>query len=314
MGLGKIAFLYPPAGTQYEGMGKEIAFSEPAAMEVFTHAGECLGYDIKKLCFEGPEVQLMKGSTGHTAIIAASLAIHAALESHGVFPDMLAGSSLGEYTALIAAQSVSFPQMMQLLSAREKYMKAAVQDKQCCMRLIVGLDRRVVEDAVDKAAAAGVVGISNYNAPEQIVIAGETPAVKVACQYCREAGARRIGLIVSAVPSHTVLLAGAAPELRRELEKISIAEPIYPIVSNVSAAEMTDVAEAMLQHLTHPVRWVESIQYMMAKGVELFIEVGPKPTLTGLVREISGDVNAMHVEDTDTLKAVVDFVHRSLQS
>lgn len=311
MGLGKIAFLYPPAGTQYEGMGKEIAFSVPSAMDVFTHAGEYLDYDIKKLCFEGPEVQLMRDSIGHMAIVTTSLAVHAALENNGVFPDLIAGSSLGEYTALIAAKAVTFSQMVQLLSAREKHMKATVQDRQCCMRLIIGLDIKVVEDAVHKAAAAGLVGISNYNAPGQIVIAGETPAVKVACQYCREAGAKRIGLIVSSVPSHTLLLAGVAPALRKELEKISIEVPIYPIVSNVSATVMEDVVEAMVQHLTQPVRWVESIQYMMANGVDLFIEVGPKATLTGLVREISGDVSAMHVEDSATLKAAVDFVRHS---
>ena len=312
MGLKKIAFIYPAGNTQYEGMGKEIAANYQKANAVFEVANETLGIDLKKLCFEGPEVQLMKITVGQPAVIATSLAIHEALIGEGIVPDMVAGFSLGEYTALTAAGCISAGQMMNLLANRIRHMQKVIQDKRCSVRLIIGLDKERVKMATQQASDEGTVAIANHNAPGQIVIAGEAAAVKKACQLCKEYGAQRIGLIASAIPSHTRLMEGAAGDLTEELSRITIHPPRYPIVSNTTAREMRqeDIAALIVQHLSKPVLWEESIQYMISQGVDTFIEVGPGTTLTKHVQQINSEVLALHVEDMTTLQQTMDAMKR----
>jgi [acyl-carrier-protein] S-malonyltransferase len=307
--MSKVAFIFPGQGSQYVGMGEELAQSWEPAQQVYRRANEALGFDIATLCWNGPEEKL--GLTEYTqpAILATSFAIHEVLIGHGVTPQVAAGHSLGEYTALVSAGGLDFEEALNLVRKRGRYMQEAVQPGFGAMAAILGLSRIQVEEICRKAQKSGIVSPANFNAPTQVVIAGEKKAVHLASKLARETGAKRVIPLAVSVPSHCRLMRTAAKRLADDLQAISLHELKMPLVANIHAKAITkpdDMREALIKQLELPVLWVETVIQMKEQGVNTFIEVGPGKVLAGLVRRIIQDVHILHIEDTESLEKTLE--------
>jgi [acyl-carrier-protein] S-malonyltransferase len=305
----KIAYIFPGQGSQAVGMGKDLYDNFAAAREVFAEADEALGFKLSEMCFAGDEADLQLTANTQPAILTTSIAAFRAMEAEGFPPpSYVAGHSLGEYSALVAAGALGFADAVKTVRRRGSYMQEAVPVGIGAMAAILGLPLETVETACDEAAAGGICSPANINSPAQIVIAGNTEAVDRAIELLKERGAKRaIKLNVSA-PFHCALMLPAQERLAKDLQEINFSDLKFPIIENVSAEENTRgarVREALTEQVSKPVRWAESIETLIAREVETFVEVGAGKILSGLVRQINRDVRCLNVENFDSLKQAV---------
>jgi [acyl-carrier-protein] S-malonyltransferase len=300
--MSKIAYIFPGQGSQAVGMGKDLFDNFPAAKEVFEQANDALGFSLSDLCFAGDEAELQLTANTQPAILTVSVAALRAME--GVKPDFVAGHSLGEYSALVAAGVINFSDAVSIVRKRGTYMQEAVPVGVGAMAAILGLDAEIVENKCKDAAEGHVCSPANINSPSQVVIAGDTDAVDRAYVLMKDAGAKRaIKLNVSA-PFHCALMMPAQERLADDLAKLDYADFEVPIVHNVDAASNNDagkVADALTQQVSSPVLWLQSIRFLIDQGVDTFVEIGPGKVLSGLVRQIDRDVRVFNIENSESL-------------
>src|SRR5215472_13163251 len=287
--MGKVAFVFPGQASQYSGMGKELAEKYPVARAVFEEADKALGFSVSKLCFEGTEDDLKLTSNTQPAILTCSVATARVLAEKGITPDFVAGHSLGEYSALVAAGSLKFSDAVQLVRKRGAYMQEAVPAGEGAMAAIMGLSPAVVTDACKRAAQGKVCSPANLNSPEQTVISGHADAVKRAVEIASQLGAKRAVVLPVSAPFHCALMMPAQERLEKDLNATKITDLQVPLVTNVDADTENTSAEAkdaLVRQVSMPVRWEESVRLLIDEGVNTFVEVGPGRVLTGLLRQI----------------------------
>lgn len=304
-----LGFIFPGQGSQATGMLAELAAAYPVVQQTFATASEVLGYDLWALVQDGPEDKLNETRNTQPALLTAGVAVWRVWnEKQGDCPTVMAGHSLGEYSALVCAGALQFEDAIKLVSLRGQYMQEAVPVGQGAMAAILGLSDAQVKSACHDAARADVVNAVNFNAPGQVVIAGNTAAVDRAIELCKEAGAKRAVKLPVSAPSHCVLMAPAADRLMKQLQNIDINAPQIPVINNVDVAVENDaetIRDALKRQLCNPVRWVETINKMHADGVDRLIECGPGKVLTGLNKRIEKSMTVMPVFSPDTLDAAL---------
>jgi [acyl-carrier-protein] S-malonyltransferase len=302
-----IAFLFPGQGSQAVGMGKALADAFPTVRETMAEADEALGERLSGLCFEGPAEKLVLTENTQPAILAVSVASYRLLVSKGIVPAFVAGHSLGEYSAHVAAGTMTFADALRTVRRRGRYMQEAVPVGQGAMAAILGLDAGTVAQACAEAAQGEVVSAANLNAPGQVVIAGTKAAVARASERAKQLGAKRaIPLPVSA-PFHCALMQPAEARLAPELRALTVADPSIPVVANVDAGVKRTAAEsieALVRQVSAPVRWEDVMRRLASEGVRKYVEVGPGTVLTGLGRKILRDAAFASIEDPSELDAV----------
>jgi [acyl-carrier-protein] S-malonyltransferase len=309
--MGKVAFVFPGQASQYPGMGKELAEKYPAAQSVFDEADKALGFSISKLCFEGTEEDLKLTANTQPAILTCSVAVNRVLAEKGLVPDFVAGHSLGEYSALVAAGALKFADAVQLVRKRGTYMQDAVPAGVGAMAAIMGLSPAVVGDVCKRAAQGEICAPANLNSPDQTVISGHGGAVKRAVELASQAGAKRAVILAVSAPFHSELMLPMQQKLEKDLRATEISSLRVPLVTNVDAdtVESADEArEALIRQVSLPVRWEASVRLLIDEGVNTFVEVGPGRVLTGLLRQIERSVSALNVEDEKSLAATVEKI------
>jgi [acyl-carrier-protein] S-malonyltransferase len=287
--MSKIAFLFPGQGSQAPGMGKSLAESYECARAVFAEADAALGLPISRLCFEGPAEELALTENTQPAILTVSMAAFAVLREKGVRPDYVAGHSLGEYSALVAAGALAFPDALNLVRKRGRYMQEAVPVGVGAMAAILKLPAGKLGEVLERAAQGEVLSAANLNSPDQVVLAGHAGAVTRAVDLAKAAGARKAVVLPVSAPFHSPLLAPAQQRLKTDLEATTFRDPETPLINNWQAREVRTAAEArtgLYEQVPNPVRWEDSIRTLAASGATKFIEVGPGSVLTGLLRSI----------------------------
>uniref|UniRef100_Q024I9 Malonyl CoA-acyl carrier protein transacylase n=1 Tax=Solibacter usitatus (strain Ellin6076) TaxID=234267 RepID=Q024I9_SOLUE len=287
--LPKTAFLFPGQGSQAPGMGKALADTHAAARRVFEEADDALGFPLSRLCFEGPEDQLKLTENTQPALLTVSIAAFEVLRETGRVPDYVAGHSLGEYSALVAAGSLRFADAVRLVRKRGQYMQEAVPQGIGAMAAILKLPEGKLDSIIAEAAQGEVLSAANLNSPDQVVIAGHTGAVNRACELAKAAGAKRAILLPVSAPFHCALMRPAQERLRADLDAAEFHDLTCPLVNNWQAREIRAAAEAregLYQQVPNPVRWVETIRYLAGQGTAGFVEVGAGSVLTGLLRAI----------------------------
>jgi len=306
-----IACIFPGQGSQAVGMGKALAEAFPVVRETMAEADEALGESLSRLCFEGPADRLVLTENTQPAILAVSVATYRLLASTGIVPAFVAGHSLGEYSAHVAAGTMTFADALRTVRRRGRYMQDAVPVGQGAMAAILGLDAGTVAQACADAAQGEVVSPANMNAPGQVVIAGTTGAVARASERAKQLGARRaIPLPVSA-PFHCALMQSAEARLAPDLRALTVADPSVPVVANVDAEVKRTAAEgieALVRQVSAPVRWEDVMRRLASEGVRKYVEVGPGTVLTGLGRKILRDAAFANIEDPSGLDAVAALV------
>jgi [acyl-carrier-protein] S-malonyltransferase len=303
--MGKIAFLFAGQGAQYIGMGKELYDAYPVCRQVFEEANDSLGFDIAKLIFEGTKEELDLTENTQPAVVTMSLAAYQALRQYGVVPEVVAGLSLGEYSALTAGGAFTLSQVVPLVRKRGRFMQEAVPAGIGKMCAVLNLSEDKIREACEEAKSFGVVEPANFNCPGQIVIGGEIKAVDEAARLAKEKGAMKtIDLAVSA-PFHTSMLKPAADRLKLELEQIQLGELMTPVICNVNAdyiEQSLQVKDLLYKQVMSSVLWEQTIRKMIADGVTDFIEIGPGKTLSGFVKKIDRGLNIYNVEDIASLE------------
>ena len=305
-----VAYIFPGQGSQSAGMGRDLAENFPAARATFEEADDALGFALSRLCFEGPAEDLQLTENTQPAILTVSVAALRALEAEGFAPapSFVAGHSLGEYSAHVAAGSLSFRDAVRAVRARGRYMQEAVPVGVGAMAAILGSDLRTVEGACRDAAEGQVCSPANINSPGQIVIAGHAGAVERAAALLKERGARRAVMLKVSAPFHCGLMRPAEERLAADLEKVAFEDLRVPLVTNADAGAVTRGAEAraaLVRQVSSPVRWQESLELMAREGVDTFVEVGPGKVLCGLVRQTVPQARCLNVEDAASLRKAV---------
>jgi len=284
----KAAFVFPGQGSQNVGMGKDIYEHYPVAREVFREASDALGYDVADLCFNGPVEELNRTFRTQPCILTVSSALNSVLKERGIQPSVVAGHSLGEYSALVAAEVISLKESVSLTEKRGRFMQEAVPEGKGLMAAILGLEREKV-DEICNSLISGYAAAANYNCPGQIVIAGEKTAVEEAIELCKSAGAKRAIALAVSVPSHCRLMTGASERLGELLGTIELKDPFIPLVNNADAKFLETAEEikpSLIRQLNSPLLWEDSIKAIYASGIDTFVEVGPGKVLTGLIKRI----------------------------
>ena len=316
-----IGFVFPGQGSQQVGMGKDIAQQYPAASDVFAQADDLLGFPLSRLCFEGPEYALTDTINAQPALLTTSIALLRAWECQAALPTpaYLAGHSMGEYTALVASGALTFADGLRLVRERGKLMKQAGETNPGSMAAVLGLERSVLAKVCLQASeeTGQSVEIANDNAPGQVVISGHKLSVSRASELAKVAGARRVVPLSVSIASHSCLMLTIAHEFRQVVAATPIKAPRVPIVGNVDARPLTDVEAIraeLVNQLTSPVRWVESVEWMAAQGVTTFIEIGPGNVLTGLIRRIQREGQQYNVADMPTLSQTIQTLQTLKES
>lgn len=307
--MGKLAFLFPGQASQYPGMGKELADRYPAARSVFDEADKVLGFSLSELCFGGSEEALKLTANTQPAIVTVSVAAYRVLAEKGVRPDFVAGHSLGEYSALVAAGSLEFADAVRLVRRRGEYMQTAVPEGVGAMAAILGLAPAQVTEICRKATNGQVVSPANLNSPEQTVISGHAEAVKRAVEMASAGGAKRAVMLAVSAPFHSALMAPAAERLASDLKAVTFRPLRVPLVTNADAELISsgdEARESLIRQVTLPVRWEESVRELVEQGVNTFVEVGPGRVLTGLLRQIDRSVHVFNVEDEKSLHSTLE--------
>ena len=304
-----IAFLFPGQGSQVVGMGKELAENYPVARQTFDEADEALGYKLSQLCCEGPEDQLRLTEITQPAILTASIAAWRVLNERGLSPGFVAGHSLGEYSAHVAAGTLSFTDAVRTVRNRGKYMQEAVPVGVGTMAAILGMSPDKVIAVCTDAAQGEVCEAANINSPEQIVISGNTAAVERATKLADERGAKRAKVLPVSAPFHCSLMKPAQDRLAADLSAVQMETPRMPVVCNVDAASVNDAAssrDALVRQVTGSVKWEQSMRFLIHKGVQTFVEVGPGKVLCGLMRQIDRSKTCVNVGDKTSLQKTLE--------
>ena len=310
--MGPIAFVFPGQGSQQAGMGKDLADNFPAARHVFEEADTALGFALSELCFNGPADQLQLTENTQPAILTVSIAALRALETEG-FPkaDFVAGHSLGEYSALVAAGALSLTDALKTVRARGRYMQEAVPVGVGAMAAILGADLDVVMTACEEAAQGQVCSAANINSPGQVVIAGDTAAIDRAIGLLKERGAKRAMKLNVSAPFHCALMQPAQERLAVDVQGIPFKDLAIPIVTNVDAKAVNlgaDARDALVRQVSQPVLWLQSVEFLISQGVQTLVEIGPGKVLSGLVRQIDRNLRCVNVEDEASLCATREVV------
>ena len=305
----KTAFLFPGQGSQKVGMVQDLFENYDSVKALIKEADETLGFPISKMMFEGPDTELMKTEFTQPAILTASVAVWQVLKEHGLTPDIAAGHSLGEYSALVAAGAISFADAVHTVHLRGRFMQEAVPLGEGGMAAVIGSNPETIVKVCGEVSTEDLpVQAVNFNCPGQVVIAGATAAVEKACEALKEVGARRAIMLKVSAPFHSTLMEPAALRLKEVLDKIDIHDTAIPVVANVNAKEETkadEIRKNLVDQAAHPVHWEESIRNMVAGGVDMTVEAGPGTVLTGFMKKIARSVPCHHAEDAATIDEVV---------
>ncbi|HKW18289.1 MAG TPA: ACP S-malonyltransferase [Terriglobales bacterium] len=306
-----IAFLFPGQGSQAVGMGKDLTEKFPIARQTFEEADESLGKKLSKLCYEGPEDQLRLTENTQPAILAVSVAAWRVLDGKGIKSSFVAGHSLGEYSAHVAAGTIAFADAVRTVRNRGKYMQEAVPVGTGAMAAILGMNLDAVSTLCRDAAQGEVCEAANINSPEQIVISGHATAVERAVKLAQERGAKRAIMLPVSAPFHCSLMKPAQERLAADLQNLKFSQPKFPVVCNVCATSVEDAdsaRQALIRQVTGSVKWNESMQLLSARGVQTFVEVGPGKVLCGLMRQIDRSKKCVNVEDEASLQKTCDVL------
>jgi [acyl-carrier-protein] S-malonyltransferase len=301
-----VGFLFPGQGSQSVGMGKALFEAHSELRQVYAEATEVLGYDIAELCFNGPAETLNLTEHTQPALLVSSVAALRVLESVGITPQAVAGHSLGEYTALVAAGGLTYRDAVAIVQKRGRYMAEAVPPGTGLVAALLGLSTDAVKEACREAASAGIVQAANFNSPGQVVIAGEKPAVERAIELAKSKGCKKAVPLPVSVPVHTPLMQKAADRLAKELAAITWSDLRMPLINNAEARPIVnagDIPASLVRQLPSSVLWEDSVTRMVSMGIKTFVEVGPGTVLTGLVRRIVPDAVTLNVNDPKSLAA-----------
>ncbi|MDO8746721.1 MAG: ACP S-malonyltransferase [Thermodesulfovibrionales bacterium] len=305
----KLAFVFPGQGSQHVGMGKSLYENFDEVKTLYKEASDALGYDIADLSFNGPAEELNKTHRTQPCLLAASMAVYTVLKAKGIKPSVVAGHSLGEYSALVASSVFSFRDAVKLTEKRGQLMQQAVPEGKGLMAAILGLDKDKVNE-ICSSVRSGYAAPANYNCPGQIVISGEREAVEEAMKLLKGAGAKRAILLSVSAPSHCALMENASRALSEflSLENIGMNDPAIPVVSNADAAFLNDaetIKASLIKQLNGPVLWEDSVKIIVNSGVNIFIETGPGKVLSGLIKRIAPEAVIFNVEDMESLEKTV---------
>ena len=303
--MAKLAFIFPGQGAQAIGMGKEFYDNYDIAKKLFDEADEALGYSIKKMCFEGSEEDLKLTANTQPAILVVSVIASELLKSNGIIPDIAGGHSLGEYSALVAANVIDFKDAVNLVHKRGQFMQEAVPVGEGSMAAIIGLDDDKIVEICDKVSKdVGEVQAVNFNCPGQTVIAGTAKGVDAAVEELKAAGAKKAVVLPVSAPFHSTLMAPAAKKLAAELEKVNFRDAEFPIAANVNGELETkadDIKQNLITQADHPVKWIACVNAMKEFGADTFVEAGPGKTLCGFNKRIDRAISSLNVEDIESL-------------
>lgn len=300
--------IFPGQGSQSVGMGKALYEAQPALKQVYDEASSVLGYDVAALCFEGPAERLNLTEYTQPALLVSSIAALRALEPAAIKPVAVAGHSLGEYSALVAAGGLSFGDAVRIVQKRGRYMSEAVTPGTGSVAALLGLSADAVSDVCREAASAGVVQAANFNSPGQVVIAGQKAAVERAIEIAKTKGCKKAIPLPVSVPVHTPLMQSAADRLAKDLAAVSWSDLEVPVITNAEAKSLkraAEIAPSLVRQLPSSVLWEDSVRTMAAMGVTTFVEVGPGAVLTGLIKRIVPEVATMNVNDPKSLEAAI---------
>jgi [acyl-carrier-protein] S-malonyltransferase len=302
-----IAFIFPGQGSQYVGMGKELYENFGVAKQIFEEADDALRQSISGLCFKGPEEALKLTENTQPAVLTTSIAALKVLQAEkGLIPQFTAGHSLGEYSALVASEALTFSEAVKIVRYRGKFMQEAVPVGEGAMAAVLGMEREQVEKICEEVSSGEILATANFNCPGQIVIAGHTKAVERAIERIKEGGKKAVLLPVSA-PFHSPLMKPAGERLEKALEEISVSHLKIPVVTNVEAEVNTSkdrVKGLLVAQVSSPVRWEESMRKMIEKGIEQVLEIGPGKVLSGLMKRIDNRIETGNLEDLQTFKKI----------